>query len=115
MEATLVGNAIQRIASDTLKAGLPGYDLLDRIIDKFASRERIRAIVSSPDYQEINLLWGFFNWTKGSRTEILIEGGPRFCQAALKALEKHAKGIEIITPHLRPHVPWQRRLFGSCE
>lgn len=49
-------DALQRIASDTLKSGLPGYDLFDRIVDKFAMRERIRAIVSSPEYQEIDVL-----------------------------------------------------------
>lgn len=110
-----MASAIQRIASDTLKGGLPGYDLFDRIIDKFASRERIRAIVSSPDYQEINLLWGCITWTKGSRREILIEGGPRFCQAALQDIEKHAKGVEVIASHVRPRVPWHRRLLGTGE
>ena len=108
-------NAIQRIASDTLKSGLPGYDLLDRIIDKFATRERIRAIVSSPDYLEIELLWGLGKITKGSRKEFLIEGGPRFCQAALRGLEEHSKAVEILTKQFRPQLPWHRRLFGIGE
>jgi hypothetical protein len=96
-EAALVVNAIQRIASDTLKGGLPGYDLFDRIIE------------------EIDVLWGCIKWTKGSRSEILIEGGPRFCQAALRNIEEHSKAVEIVTKHLRPQLPWHRRLFGAGE
>ena len=112
-EVTPVVSAIQRIASDTLKGGLPGFDFFDRIIDKFASRERIRVIVSCPDYLEIELLWGLGKITKGSREEFLIEGGPRFCQAALRDLEEHSKAVEILTKHLRPQLPWHRRLFGA--
>lgn len=107
--------AIEHITTKALKSGLPGYDLFDRLIDALATREKIRAIVSSPDYQELNLLWGCLTWTKGSRREVLIEGGPRFCQSALRALEEHAGGIEVITPHLRPQMPWHRRLFGRRE
>jgi hypothetical protein len=114
-ERTSMASAMQRIASETLKAGLPGYDLFDRIIDIFLTRERIRVIVSSPDYQEADVLWGFFKWTKGSRREILIEGGPKFCEAALKDIELHSKAVEILTKHLRPGVPWHRRLFGAGE
>jgi hypothetical protein len=114
-KATLVTNAIQRIASGALKEGLPGYDFFDRIIDKFATRERIKVIVSSPNYLEIEILWGLGKITKGSRQEFLIEGGPRFCQAALRGLEKHSKAVEILTKQFRPQLPWHRRLFGIGE
>jgi hypothetical protein len=108
-----VKHAIHRITSDALNIGFDGYGFIDRVIDKFAARERIRVIVSSPDYQEFTLLWGGVSWTKGSRREILIEGGPRSCQAALRDLEANAKGVEVITAHLQPPIPWHRRLFGT--
>jgi hypothetical protein len=108
-----VKDVIHRITSDAVGVGLAGYGLIDRVIDKFAARERIRVIVSSSDFQEFTLLWGGVSWTKGSRREILIEGGPRFCQAALRDLEANSKGVEVITAHLHPPIPWHRRLFGT--
>jgi hypothetical protein len=110
-----VEKAIQHITSKALKSTLPGFNLFDKIFDSFATREKIRVIVSSPDFQELTLLFGALTWTKGSRRELLIEGGPRFCEAALRDIEKHSKGIEVITHHLRPQVPWYRRLLGTGQ
>jgi hypothetical protein len=103
---------IECITANTLTSKLPGYDLFDKIIDAFATREKIKVIVSSPDYQELSFLWDIVKWTKGSKRELLIEGGPRFCQAALRAVEEHARGVEVLTAPLRQTVPWHRRLFG---
>jgi hypothetical protein len=104
---------IERITSNTITSNFPGYNLLDKIVDAFATREKIRVIVSSPDYQELSILWDLIKWTNGSKRELLIEGGPRFCQAALRAIEEHANGVEVLTAPLRQTVPWHRRLLGS--
>ncbi len=106
---------IQHVTAKGLSSTLAGFNLFDRILDRFATRERIRVIVSSPDFRELTLFFGLVTWTKGARRELLIEGGPRFCEAALRDIEKHGTGIEIVTAHLRPQVPWYRQLLGGGE
>ena len=84
---------IERITGNTPASKLSGYGLLDKIVDAFATREKIRVIVSSPNYQELNILWGLITYNKGSKSEMLIEGGPRYCQAALRGRSDHSIGI----------------------
>jgi hypothetical protein len=96
---------------DSQNFKLPGYDLLDKIVDAFASRESIRVISSSEDFLEVKLLWGAFTVTKGERQEIHIEGGPRFCQHALQAISKNRKGIEVISRHIQKPALHRRLLL----
>lgn len=93
----------------------PGYDLVDKIIDAFASRESIRVISSSESFWEIKLLWGALTVTNGERQEIHIEGGPRFCRHALEAISKNRKGIEVISRHIQKPALHRRLLFTTAR
>ena len=78
-------------------AEIPGYQLIERIIDVFATRERWRVIVTSEDYCEVRFLWGAIEFSKGAKREFLIEGGPGFCNAVLRNLEGSQRASKIIS------------------
>jgi hypothetical protein len=91
-------NQITRIGGGRLTdlwAQLPGYSLVDRLIDVVETRQKIKVIVTSPDYWELEILWGVIKFSKGSKREFLIEGGPGLCEAALRSLGR--KGIAEVT------------------
>ncbi len=79
-----------------LWSSIPGYDLIERLIDVFASRQRVRLIITSDDYCEIRVLWGAFEFARGSKREFLIEGGPGFCEATLKAMEGSKRTVKVV-------------------
>lgn len=95
LENTITPVRTSRLSA--LWANLPGYDLADRLIDIFASRQRLRLIVTSDDYYEVRLIWGLVEFTKGSKHEFLIEGGPGFCEAALHSLEGSKRTVKVIS------------------
>jgi hypothetical protein len=91
---------MKRIASGRLAglwADLPGYDLFDRLIDIVKMRQRIRLIVTSEGYWEVRILWGVIEFTKGSKQDFLIEGGPGFCEAALRSLEGSKRIVKVVS------------------
>jgi hypothetical protein len=92
-DATLIKTG--RLAG--LWANLPGYDLLDRFVDAFAARQRVRVIVASDGYCELRVLWGLIEFAKGSKQEFLIEGGPGFCEAALRSLEGSQRTVKVVS------------------
>jgi hypothetical protein len=83
--------------SNLLLASIPGYDLADKLLDIFKERQRIRLIVTSPDYCELRICWGLVEFTKGSKREFLIEGGPGLCEAAVRFLEGSKRTVNIIS------------------
>jgi len=92
--------AITRIGAGRLAslwADLPGYSLIERLFDIFESRQRIRLIVTSEGYYELRILWGAIEFTKGSKQEFLIEGGPGFCEAALRSLEGSKRTVKVVS------------------
>lgn len=80
-----------------LFANIPGYNLAERLVDIFEKRQRIRLIVTSDDYLELRICWGLVEFTKGSKREFLIEGGPGLCDAALKSLEGSRRTVNIVS------------------
>jgi hypothetical protein len=80
-----------------LWADIPGYSLLERLIDVFETRQRISLIVTSDGYWELRILWGAIEFTKGSKQEFLIEGGPGFCEAALRSLEGSKRTVKVVS------------------
>lgn len=80
-----------------LFADIPGYGFAERILDIFEKRERIRLIVTSDNYCELRICWGLIEFTKGSKQEFLIEGGPGLCGAALRSMEKSRKTVNVIS------------------
>ena len=79
-----------------LFANIPGYSVAERLIDIFETRQRIRLIVTSDDYCELRLCWGLLEFTKGSKREFLIDGGPGLCEAAMKFLGGPKRTVNII-------------------
>jgi hypothetical protein len=79
-----------------LWANLPGYDLVERFIDVFATRQRMRLVITSDDFCELRILWGAVEFTKGAKKEFLIEGGPGFCEATLKSLEGSKRTVKVV-------------------
>jgi hypothetical protein len=84
----------------SLWANLPSYSFVDRLFDVFAARQRIRLIVAGKDHMEFRILWGVFEFSKGSKQEFVIEGGPGFCEAALRSLEDSKAIVTIISRQL---------------
>jgi len=78
-------------------AAIPGYSLAERLVDIFEQRQRIRLIVTSDDYCELRLCWGFLEFTKGAKREFLIEGGPGLCDAALRSLEGSKRTVQVVS------------------
>jgi hypothetical protein len=74
----------------------PGYTLIERVIDIFEKRQRIRLIVTSDNYFELRICWGLVEFTKGSKREFIIEGGPGLCNSAMSSLEGAGKTVKII-------------------
>ena len=92
--------AIKQFKSSRLSglwANVPGCTLVERLIDVVAARQRLRLIVTSDGYFEIRILWGVIELNKGARQEFLIEGGPGFCEAALRSLEGSKKTVRVIS------------------
>ena len=85
-----------------LFANIPGYSLAERLIDIFEKRQRIRLIVTSDDYCELRLCWGLLEFTKGSKREFLIDGGPGLCEAAMKFLGGPKRTVNIIDRTIGP-------------
>jgi hypothetical protein len=83
-----------------LFANIPGYSLAERLVDIFEKRQRIRLIVTSDDYMELRICWGLIEFTKGSKREFLIEGGPGLCDAALRSLEGSKRTVNIISRNI---------------
>ena len=84
-----------RLAS--LFADIPGYSLAERLVDIFEKRQRIRLIVTSDNYWELRIAWGLLEFTRGSKREFLIEGGPGLCDAALRSLEGSQQTVKIVS------------------
>ena len=80
-----------------LFANVPGYGLAERLVDVFEKRQRIRLIVTSDDYWELRICWGLVEFTKGSKREFLIEGGPGLCDAALRSLEGSRRTVNVVS------------------
>jgi hypothetical protein len=96
----LAHDKITRIAPNRLAGlwtNLPGYDLLERFIDVFATRQRLRLVVTSDNYCEVRIAWGLFEFAKGSKQEFLIEGGPGFCEAVLRSLEGSKRTVKVVS------------------
>jgi hypothetical protein len=91
---------IERLGAGRLAglfANIPGYSLAERLVDIFEKRQRIRLIVTSDDYLELRICWGLVEFTKGSKREFLIEGGPGLCDAAMKTLEGSRRTVNIVS------------------
>lgn len=91
---------IERIGAGrfaNLFANVPGYGLAERLVDVFEKRQRIRLIVTSDDYWELRICWGLVEFTKGSKREFLIEGGPGLCDAALRSLEGSRRTVKVVS------------------
>jgi hypothetical protein len=80
-----------------LFANIPGYSLAERLVDIFEKRQRIRLIVTSDNHCELRICWGLVEFTKGSKREFLIEGGPGLCDAALRSLEGSKRSVQIVS------------------
>jgi hypothetical protein len=80
-----------------LFANIPGYSLAERLVDIFEKRQRVRLIVTSDDYVEVRILWGAFEFTKGSKREFLIEGGPNLCEATMKSLGGSKRTVNVVS------------------
>ena len=80
-----------------LFANIPGYTLAERLVDIFEKRQRVRLIVTSDDYVEVKLFWGEFEFTKGSKREFLIEGGPNLCEATMKSLGGSKRTLNVVS------------------
>jgi hypothetical protein len=95
-----MANTITRIGASrwaALWANIPNYDFADRILDVFKTRQRIRLIVTSDRYWELRILWGLIDFTKGSKREFLIEGGPGLCDAAMRSLEGSKRVVKVVS------------------
>lgn len=93
-------SAIERLGAGRfsgLFANIPGYTLAERLLDIFEKRQRIRLIVTSDDYVEVRVLWGLVEFTKGSKREFLIEGGPNLCEATMKSLGGSKRTLKVIS------------------
>src|SRR5258707_9339286 len=69
-KGSLIKEGITRLGVGRLSglwANLPGYDLFERLLDVFASRQKVRLIVTSEGYCELKILWGAIEFTKGSK------------------------------------------------
>lgn len=75
----------------------PGYSLVDRLSDVVSKRQRLRLIVTSPDYCELRLFWGALTFEKGSKREFLIEGGPGLCDAVMRSLGGPDKMLNVVS------------------
>ena len=84
-----------------LFSAIPGYTLAERLVDIFEKRQRIRLIVTSDNYAELRICWGLFEFTKGSKREFIIEGGPGLCEAAVRLLEGSKGTLKIVEGTLR--------------
>jgi hypothetical protein len=80
-----------------LWANVPGYSLVERLIDLVTARQRIRIVVTSDGYCEVRLLWGAVEFSKGFKREFLIEGGPGFCERALLSLERSKSTVQVVS------------------
>ena len=80
-----------------LFANIPGYTLAERLVDIFEKRQRVRLIVTSDDYFELRICWGLVEFTKGSKREFLIEGGPNLCEATMKSLGGSRRTVNVVS------------------
>ena len=80
-----------------LFANIPGYSLAERLVDIFEKRQRVRLIVTSDDYFELRICWGLVEFTKGSKREFLIEGGPNLCEATMKSLGGSRRTVNVVS------------------
>jgi hypothetical protein len=95
----LVATSTTRIAAGRLTglvANVPDYSVVHRVLDVFRTRQRIRLIVTSDDHWEVRILWGLIEFSKGSKREFLIEGGPGLCDAALRSLEGSKRTVKLV-------------------
>jgi hypothetical protein len=80
-----------------LWANIPDYSLIDRVLDVFRTRQRIRLVVTSDNHCELRILWGAIDFSKGSKREFLIEGGPGLCDAAMRSLEGSKRTVTLVS------------------
>jgi hypothetical protein len=76
---------------NTTKFAVPFFT---RILDKFRNQERITVEWTSPNNENVYLLWALFEWKSGERRIFIIEGHPGFCSAALKELYRAGGNID---------------------
>lgn len=79
---------------ETIKKGSIAYGFLNKLFDLLSKKERIKVIFTSPDFKEIDILWGLFHFQKGEKKEFIIEGSKGFCEAVLKNLEQGGGKLE---------------------
>ena len=89
-----------------LWANMPGYDLAERVIDVFGSREKIQVIVTDANYFRLSLFGRLFEVERGSKREFLIEGGKNFCDAAIRALESSKGTAKMMVRQMDARRPW---------
>ncbi|PKN28133.1 MAG: hypothetical protein CVU65_00195 [Deltaproteobacteria bacterium HGW-Deltaproteobacteria-22] len=70
--------------------------MLSKFKDLLQAKQRHRIVVTTPDYYQIEILWGLFSLEKGEKREFLIEGGPEFCAAVLQSLRSDAKILKLL-------------------
>ncbi len=84
------------ISPKSIPSGTIAYNILSKFKDLLHEKQRHRVVITSPDYSQIEILWGLFRMEKGEKREFIIEGGPEFCEAVLQSLRSDAKILRFL-------------------
>ena len=86
---------VTKITPATFSKGSLGYSVLSKLLDTVRQKERLRVVWTSPDYKEVDILWGAFHFEAGEKREFIIEGGPAFCEAVMTNLRDSGGQLEV--------------------
>lgn len=57
------------------------------LLNLIGKKNDFRIIVTSPDYMEVEILWGAFRFEKGEKREFVVRGTDNYINAIISSLE----------------------------
>ncbi len=97
----MLSNMITPTTIAGAKTVLPAISLWTKVKDVFSSNEEVRIELVSPNYRNVKVLWGLFQYEQGERKTFIIRGKPGFCSQVVAHLQAKQGGTVNFLPPIQ--------------
>lgn len=66
------------------------------LLNVIGEKHEFRIICTSPDYKEVNILWGLYRWEEGEKKEFVIRGTESYIQSITSSLMDEKFDVKYI-------------------